>query len=424
MSLNKNILLRKISGRSLQSINKETVKTKQAKSRPRTSVANSRSLIINCNYPGSGDFELFGCWGDGDLFEKYVKSIDPSGNIVRMKDVDKDDDFWNDASGIRYTTHFPSRSNILKRLDEFSKGKEKVLYLYFSGHGNLQDNISKSERNVVDCNSNYIPLNPRKDTVLKLENPEFKNGFYNTNGYGVYDYANNEFLLDNEIYNFINKLKKDQTCYIFTDICHSGTTIDLPYINVGDYSNGLTDDEGNPILDSNENPKYWPGNPNAILTATDISNILTTYATDASFNIKFEVDTGKTRKPPAAKIIHFAGTRTETLSYEGYVIDLSDNEVSHGFGTWAHDRLLRYGADKLTLRQYYTCLVGLVNDTIQIPMCSTSAPNVLDISGYLVTLNDPSKATSRTRTIPSVQEKIAYQKSITSIKLNKNKKLR
>ena len=195
-------------------------------------------------------------------------------------------------------------------------------------------------------------------------------------------------------------------------------------INVGDYSNSLKDDNDDPILDENDNPQCWPDISNIILTATDISNMLTTYATDASFNIKFEVDTKKTKKPPAAKIIHFSGTRSETLSYESTIIDLSGNEVSHGFSTWSHDRLLTYGADKLTLRQYYTCLVGLVNDTIQIPMCSTSAPNVLDISGYLVTLKDPSKATSRTRTIPSVQEKIAYQKSITSIKLNKNKKLR
>jgi hypothetical protein len=300
-----------------------------------------------------------------------------------MKDAPQSDPFLTQVPGRTYRTHFTETRNILRRLDEFVAGKEKVLYLYFSGHGGLRDDANKDEIEQIDASSNYEPLRPQSNKTFDLENPEKKDGHYFSNKFGVIDATC--YVLDEEIYSRLTKLKKDQTCYVFTDTCHSGTIVDLPYINVGNYE----------TLDVSGNEREWTDVSNYVITASDISNFLTTDASNLKFEIKYEVIPKKARRPPVAKIIHWAGTRSEKLSYESEKIDSSGNVVSHGHSTWAHSRILNYGAHKLTLRQYYTTLIGLISDNEQIPVMSTSAKNVLDISGYLVTLNDPSKVSVR-----------------------------
>jgi hypothetical protein len=361
-------------------ITKNIPKTARPAARP--TIAKSRALIVSSNYPNT-EFELFGCWGDADLFQDYVKQIDPSANIVRMKDAPQSDAFWTQVPGRTYQTHFPETTNIIKRLDEFVAGKERVLFLYFSGHGGLRDDANKDELEQIDASSNYAPLKPQSTNAFNLENPEKKDGHYWSNKFGQIDATC--YVLDDDIYSRLCKLKKNQTCYVFTDICHSGTIIDLPYINVGNYD----------TLDASGNERDWTDVSNYIITASDISRYLTTDASNLEFEIKYEVQPKKDRKPPAAKIIHWSGTRSEKLSYESEKADLSGNVASRGHSTWAHSRIWRFGAQKLTLRQYYTTLIGLMSDKEQIPVMSTSAKNVLDISGYLVTLNDPSKVSAK-----------------------------
>jgi len=351
----------------------------------RASIANSRALIVSSNYPGT-IFPLDGCWRDADLFENYVKRIDPSSNIVRMKDTSDGDVFWTQVPGRTYQTHFTETGNILKRLDEFVLGKEKVLFLYFSGHGGLRDDPNKEENEQIDADSNYNPLNPISQKTLNLENPEKKDGHYFSNKYGVIDATC--YVLDDDIYSRLTKLKKDQTCYIVSDTCHSGTIMDLPFIHVGNYN----------TQDASGNEREWTDVSNYTLSAADISNFLTTDASNLAFEIKYEINK-KTKKPIAAKVIHWGSTRSETLSYESEKADASGNVESRGHATWAHSRLWNFGAHKLTLRQHYTSLVGLISDAVQIPTISTSAKNVLDISGYLVTFNDPSKASARNVTV-------------------------
>lgn len=364
---------------------------------PKVPVAKSRALIISLNYPYF-KCKLTGCWSDADLFQQYVLSIDPSCNLVRMKDTSSNDTFWTQNPKITYNTHFPTSANVLARLDEFVAGKEKVLYFYFAGHGGLVSDLNGDENNVIDSNGSFVPIVPESQNVIAIENQKKQDNIYYTN---LYDLGvDSNFIIDDYIYTRLQKLKKDQTCYLFTDICHSGTATDVPFVSLADFKNS------------------WPTISNVNLTPTDISNILTTYSTNAQFTMQYEMNKVFANRPPVAKIIHFGSTRSDTFSYEGNVTDESGNSIKHGYYTWANNRLLKYGAGKLTLRQYFTCLTALINDFDQIPMLSTSQKNVLDISGYLVTLGDPSKANKKSI---SPQEILNNKKINTSIKLSKSR---
>jgi hypothetical protein len=85
------------------------------------------------------------------------------------------------------------------------------------------------------------------------------------------------------------------------------------------------------------------------------------------------------KKKIKGDIIHISGTRDSTFSYESVIYDASFNIVDRaGAFTWSMRLLWNLGLQHFNLRDTYTAIVGLVNNPLQIPVCSTSKLNGLN----------------------------------------------
>jgi len=248
--------------------------------------------------------------------------------------------------------------------------------------------------------------------VRDLENPKHRATFYFTNDYGALT-SKGSPLYDTEMYQMLKKVNDYQTMYIFTDCCHSGTIFNLPFVTLGNfmfkYDNSgniatetvqETDDLGHPIYDANGNPIYIKqplyetltyDPSNNVLSGSDISGLLGDANTvlpvgnTGTFNTKINFQSAEfpSLTDMQGNIIHFAGTRDNKFSFEATQIDSSGNSIQDGAFTWNFIRLANYGLDKLKIKDFHTCLIGLINNTNQIPMCSTSKFILYSNNNYL-----------------------------------------
>ena len=147
------------------------------------------ALLIGINYKGIEDSELIGCIDD----------------VLRMKDM-LIDELGYQAKNIMLLRDdtdnrelYPTKNNILKKLDEFvtNKTPEDDLWFHYSGHGSIRRDRSNDEKENID--SVVIPN----------------------------DFQTNGVILDDDIYTIIQNVKGK--LFLLFDCCHSGSICDLPW---------------------------------------------------------------------------------------------------------------------------------------------------------------------------------------------------
>ena len=382
-------------------------------------------LIVSCEYRGT-DFTLNGCINDAEKFRNYILSIHPNADITYLNDTPElhnyNPNLPVDANG-RWPSYedptFPSREVVLKNLMNLCKAPNPLKFLFLAGHGGSADDIpAPIESTMIDIDSNGVVKNTT--TVADIENPKRKSTFYFCNTYG--EMLQDSALYDTDIYKALTYVTNDQRMYVFTDCCHSGTILNLPYIHVGNFQyqydssgNSITvtaqeqDDFGHPVNDKDGNPvlfqkkTYNMLNPisnnvnNLPITNEDITNlmadansIVTHYDKETGTNISNTKLSILSAKYPSlanlkGNIVHFAGTRDNKFSFESIIFDASGNVVDRdGAFTWDWHRLWALGLENFTIQKAYTCLIGLVNNPEQIPVCSTSKLSLFNDTTLLV----------------------------------------
>jgi len=268
----------------------------------------SIALVINCNYKNLPQFSLSGCHNDGDNFISTIRQIEPNINIILLRD--------NLSTNSRL---YPNKINILRELNNLVNSNFNKLYFYFSGHGTTTNDFNKDE--ITINNPQIINLQSLKKDSCLVSN----------------DISRLNIITDDEIYNVLIKTKPSQKLYSFIDCCYSGTIFDLPWVNMINY-----------------------------LTSFKSKNLL---------NLKNEVEKNSTynngnypnklNKIPS-NIILISGTRDNKFSYE------FSGTKPGGIFTSVLCWLLRLNISKLSLKDLYMLITGIINLRQQIPVISSS----------------------------------------------------
>jgi metacaspase-1 len=149
------------------------------------------ALVVGINYTGHSSGELRGCINDTHKIVNFLKT--------RCGYTDENITILTDDSDNK-----PTKQNILNGINNLaSKSSEcKELWFSYSGHGayltsNNNDNESDNKDEVL------VPL----------------------------DYQTNGLIRDDTIYaNLVKKIPTDCKLFSLIDACHSGTSLDLPYV--------------------------------------------------------------------------------------------------------------------------------------------------------------------------------------------------
>ncbi len=273
----------------------------------------SRALLIANQYSNLPNYTLNGCFNDIDNIKKRLLRIDPKIEIVVMRD-----DLPTNSE------LFPTSNNIIQQFTLLCKSLKTKLYFYYSGHGT---NISDSNRdeklitNTQDGNKIFQNSSLNRDSCMVSND---------------IDYIS--VVSDDALNKVLTNLNSSQTLYAFMDSCHSGTAMDLCYVNMGQYT-------------SNFKSKTLSNLQREIL---DKCNIISANYPESNNNIN-------------GNVILFAGTRDNAYSYEGKV-----NNVQSGYFTNIICTLLDIDASSYSIENFYYNLIALLNNKKQIPVLTTS----------------------------------------------------
>lgn len=273
----------------------------------------TKALIISLQYNKFPDAKLNGCFYDGERFFNKLKQINENMNIIFMRDdLAEDSEFY------------PTKNNIINQLNKLCESQDNKLYFYFSGHGSYKNDTNKDEITTLFTANGLHNL--RLNSLLK-DSCLVSNDFDNLN-----------LVSDDELYNILLKLNKNQTLYSFMDCCHSGTMLDLCHLYVGNIKRQIK-----------YNNKYQ-------LIRNSISNckITSSYYPD-----KFNKMNGN--------VILISGTRDNAYAYES-VID----KQPQGHFTTVLIKAINLGLLNYSIGIFYLCLIGLINNKAQIPVLSSS----------------------------------------------------
>lgn len=151
------------------------------------------ALVIGINYDGNPNAKLNGCINDTTKIKNFLKS--------RCGFNDNNIDLLTDDTIIK-----PTKQNIINSIRKLTKqvrdeGVKEVWFSY-SGHGAyLRNNGFDSEQDGND--EALVPL----------------------------DYSSNGLIRDDQLYNLLVKeLPLDCNLFSVVDACHSGTSLDLPFV--------------------------------------------------------------------------------------------------------------------------------------------------------------------------------------------------
>lgn len=396
--------------------------------KPKKSKKNVTVLVVACEYHGT-PFPLTGCYNDANKFVTWVTSIYPDADVTYLTDnpaihnynVKAPEDAPNRYPSFDSTT-FPTHDIVYAAIKKMIKSKSKLKFLYMSGHGATANDVpAPIESTLVDINNSGNILN--SFYTSSLVNPNQRGSYYFCNDYGAMTTASP--IHDYEMFTLMKQVTSKQKMYIFTDCCHSGTLFNLPYVNVAEFmfqydssGNIMTqtayekDTFGYTVYDGNNNPieKLVPMYSKVIDLSNNVAklpitmedfNVLINDATTMVpyFDIysnkikeqqKINILSGEypsNKKKLKGDIIHISGTRDSTFSYESVIYDASFNIVDRaGAFTWSMRLLWNLGLQHFNLRDTYTAIVGLVNNPLQIPVCSTSKLNGLNSPKLLTDL--------------------------------------
>ena len=151
------------------------------------------ALIIGINYEGNQNAKLNGCINDTTKIKKFLKG--------RCGFKDNNIDLLTDDSVIK-----PTKQNIINSIRKLTKKVRdediKEVWFSYSGHGAyLSNNGFDSEKDGND--EALVPL----------------------------DYSTNGLIRDDQLYNLLVKeLPLDCNLFSIIDACHSGTSLDLPFV--------------------------------------------------------------------------------------------------------------------------------------------------------------------------------------------------
>ena len=304
----------------------------------------SRALIITNEYSKIPQYRLFGCLNDGLNIISRLKKIEPTIQIIHMRD----DLAFNHPL-------FPSKTNILRELNTLITSREKKLFFHYSGHGTSITDVNSDELEILKSNFG--------GDVSKL------------NGMGrdscIVCYENNKIglLVDDDIYTILKKLDSSKVLYGFSDSCNSGTLFDLGYVNVGDYKTPFK--------------------------TTDLKTLLT-QINSCSIGSSFYSSKVNQIK---GNVIFFSGTRDSKYAYEVY-----KDKKECGLFTHNLCRLLDYDISKLTIKDFYFLLISSINVLEQIPVLSFS--NNLSLTNFRMVdlIYKPTVQTSKPR--PNLKKRV------------------
>ncbi|KAG9645706.1 metacaspase, partial [Aureobasidium melanogenum] len=157
-----------------------------------------KSLLIGINYTGS-DNELNGCHQDVDNVAEFLKyrgyQDTPQDQVVLRDDLD-----------VEYA---PTGHNILAAMDWLVSEEHTTCFFHYSGHGGqIDDPSGKRPSGLLDT---IVPVN------------------YQDNG-----------MIDSDMLHkhLVSKLPPTSTLFLILDCCHSGSSLELPFVY-------RSDDDGN-----------------------------------------------------------------------------------------------------------------------------------------------------------------------------------
>jgi hypothetical protein len=151
------------------------------------------ALVIGINYNGNANAKLNGCINDTVKINNFL--VNKCGFNINNIDTLTDD-----------TTIKPTKHNIINSIRKLTKKVRdegiKEVWFSYSGHGAyLQNNSFGDEKDGND--EALVPL----------------------------DYSSNGLIRDDQLYNLLVKeLPLDCNLFSIIDACHSGTSLDLPYV--------------------------------------------------------------------------------------------------------------------------------------------------------------------------------------------------
>lgn len=154
---------------------------------------NKYALLIGINYVGTKN-ELNGCINDINSMKNILTSKFKYNKFSILTD---------------YTTEKPTKQNILNALNNLINNSSKYneVLFHYSGHGTATLDLNGDEINGYD--EAIVPL----------------------------DYSSNGLIIDDDLFAIIKNVKCNMK--IILDSCHSGTAIDLKYVNTYDSTGKL-----------------------------------------------------------------------------------------------------------------------------------------------------------------------------------------
>jgi hypothetical protein len=306
----------------------------------------SRALVICNQYGNLPPYSLNGCFNDGNNIIERLKKIDPNINITLMRDD------LNTNSQL-----YPNKSNIIREFNRLCTSRETLLFFYFSGHGTYIEDFNRDEQTIRQTFNGRMVSSIQsllKDSCIVTNEGNSLN-----------------VVSDDEFSQILRILVPNKKLYAFMDACHTGTGLDLCNVYMGSYSG-----------------KFISQNMSELENEIKRKCVIMS----ASYPDK--------TKSVRANVISISGTRDKDLSYE------SSKQTSNGIISSGHftDRLcwlLDYGVNNMNLKNFYFCLISLLNDSKQIPVLTCSQNLNLDSTmiNDLVYKNNP-KTTIQLNRVP------------------------
>ena len=268
------------------------------------------ALIIGLEYFDS--YKLNGCYNDAKNVIKTIKKVYNFTNdeIIFLDDKEK-------GRG--------SKETILKCFDYISSNNYDFIYFYYAGHGSYTNDKNNDEGRLD--NSELMKLNSlNKDSYLVTSEK------YNRIG----------MIKDDEIKDFLKKLNSNTNFFGMIDCCHSGTMFDCNYIYL-------------PKKINKQKVKH-----------SRISYLIKNCEKEYNLlNSKYN-----TKNSIQANVILLSGARDKQYSYEG----LHEGSYQGNF-TYYMCKLFKNMNKKNEYLDFQTILLtisGLINDSVQVPVCTSS----------------------------------------------------